>query len=139
MTGLGGDCVCRSAAPPAAGLYIEVAQDGRVTTLRLYGEINAYTVPTLWARVEAALTHEAWSLVVDLEHVPFLDSEGVGTLLRAQRLVNGTTGGTLLLAAVPAQGRKTIKVKGLDSLLAAFPSGADAAAFLQSWPGVARV
>lgn len=118
-----------------ADLYIAVAAEGRVAVLRLHGEINAYTIPALRARIEAALEHDAWSVVVDLELVPFLDSEGVGALLRAQRLINGTSGGTLLLADVPDQGRRTLEVKGLAEMLPCFPTVGAAVAFLESWPG----
>lgn len=118
-----------------AHLYIEIVSAGRVTVFRLYGELNTYTLPSLRSRVETALEHDAWSVVVDLECVPFIDSEAVGTLLRAQRHIHGASGGTLLLAAVPEQGRKTLRVKGLESLLACFPAVADALAFLDTWPG----
>ncbi len=139
VTGVLGDCVCSGAAPSAADLYIEVPEHRRVTALRLHRKINAYTRQMLSSRVETALRHGARSLVVDLGHVPFLDAEGIGELLRSQRLVHATTGGTLLLAAVQKQGRKTLAVKGLDSLLAAFPTDADATAFLASWPEASRV
>lgn len=136
-----GDCVCTSSpvgaaaerrvSPFDAHLYIEVEQVGGVVVLSLDGEIGAYTLPTLQARIEAALKHSAASIVVDLADVPFLDAEGIGALIRARKRAQ-VDGGALLLAQVPEQGRKTLAVKGLASVLPCFPTVGDAVTFLDA-------
>ena len=123
------------ASPPCeASLYVEVRQaaDGRVAVLSLHGDLNTYTVPTVWARIEAAVAHGTWSLVLDLAGVGFLDAEGIGILIRAKRLA-ALSEGTLVLAEVAEQGRKTLRVKGLAEVLPVFPSVAAAVTFLASW------
>lgn len=123
-------------ATPAGGavLDIETSRHGRTTVLRLSGSLDAYTVPLLTARIDAAFTSGAYNLVVGLAGVPFLDSEGIGVLLRARtRAQRG--GGNLLLAAAPAQARRTLAVKGLALVLLCFPSEPAAVEFLISGLG----
>jgi anti-anti-sigma factor len=124
-------------------LYIEVGLRstpvGDVAVFETCGGIDAHTRERFRTQVEAVLAQGAWSVVVNLKGVPFLDAEAIGVLLRAQRLVHATTGGTLLLATVHEQGRRTLEVKGLGSLLACFPSDAEAVVFLESWLETPRV
>ncbi len=98
----------------------EAAPVGDVALLKAFGGVDVSTHQAFHTRVDAELARRAWSVVVNLADVPFLDAEGVGELLCAQRLVRGTTGGTLLLSAIREQGRKTLEVKGLSSLLTCF-------------------
>lgn len=121
-------------SPVETALDIEV-EAGHVTTLRLHGCLNAYTVERFASRVEEVLKDGAYSLVVNVAGIGFLDSEGVGALLRARRRVQAR-GGTLLLAEVTEQARKTIAVKGLSLVLLAFGSEGEAASFLTSGLGV---
>jgi anti-anti-sigma factor len=131
LTHICGDCACAT-VPPEADLYVEVGSSGRVTTLRLHGTLNTYTIGMLADRVEAALKHGAVNLVVSLGNVPFLDAEGVGALLRARKRVQ-LGGGTLVLADAPEQARKTIAVKGLSIVLLCFAAEDVAVEFLTSW------
>lgn len=59
-----------------------VVGDG-VRRLELAGEVNGATVEQLETAIEAALTAE---LVVDLAAVTFLDSAGIGVLVRGRRI-----------------------------------------------------
>lgn len=112
-----------------AHLYIEVEHVAGVVVFGLHGEIDMYTLPTLQARIEAALKHDAASIVVDLADVPFLDAEGIGVLIRARRRTQ-VDGGTLLLAQAPEQARRTLAVKGLSAILPCFPTVQAAVMFL---------
>lgn len=118
---------------------VERVPAGPVAVFELHGSTDTYTLDRFDARIGTALNHGAWSVVVDLAGVPFLDAEGIGTLLRAQRLIHYASAGTLLLVAVPEQGRKTLRMKGLDTLLACLPTVGDAMAFLDAWTVVPRV
>lgn len=120
-------------SPVDTDLYIEV-EAGHVATLRLHGALNAYTIERFASRVEEVLKDGAYSLVVNLADIPFLDSEGVGALLRARRRVQAG-GGTLLLAEASEQARKTIAVKGLALVLLSFADDAGAVKFLASGLG----
>lgn len=119
--------------PAEAQLYIEVSTAGRVTTLRLVGVLNVYTVPVLAARVDDAVKHGAWSIVVSLEQVDEVDAEvGIGVLLRALRRMQGLDG--YLVVADPSDLiRRAVKARGLALVLAVFPAEEAAVDFLASW------
>jgi anti-sigma B factor antagonist len=116
----------------AADLYIESAETGRITTLRLKGTLDIYTAEKFTARTDEALKRGARSLIVDLADVVYLDSEvGIGALLRALRRMQSANG-TLLLVDVPGPVRKAIRIKGLGLVIQAFASEEEAVAFLTS-------
>lgn len=116
----------------AADLYIEAAETGRITTLRLKGTLDIYTAEKFTARTDEALKNGAQSLIVDLAGVVYLDSEvGIGALLRALRRMQ-TANGTLLLVDVPGPVHKAIRIKGLGLVIQAFASEEEAVAFLTS-------
>jgi anti-anti-sigma factor len=119
--------------PAEAQLYIEVSTAGRVTTLRLVGVLNVYTVPVLAARVDDAVKHGAWSIVVSLDQVDQVDAEvGIGVLLRSLRRMQGLDG--YLVVADPAGLiRRAVKARGLALVLAVFPAEEAAVDFLASW------
>jgi anti-anti-sigma factor len=121
-----------STGAPGAAFYIEVGEHGRVTTLRLIGSLNLYTAPSFAKRVEEALSHDAWSLVISLAGVEQVDEDGLGALLRALRRVQQGHG-TMLLCDVPDPVRKAITARGLGIVLHVFLSEALAVSFLTSW------
>jgi anti-anti-sigma factor len=133
------DTVNGAMRPEVADFYVEVGEPGagQVMTLRLIGTLNVYSAPTFAARVEDAMKHGAWSLVVNLAGVSHADAEvGVGALLRALRRLQAGNG-TLLLAEVPEQVRKAIRARGLGLVLHSFPTEESAVTFLATWNSAA--
>lgn len=125
-----------SACRPAdAAFRVEPGLQGHVTILRLIGTLNVYTAGVLVARLDDALEHGAWHVVLNLAKVEHMEAEdGVGALLRALRRVQAGHG-TLLLAEVPEMVRRAIRARGLGLVLPAFPSEEAAAGFLTSGRG----
>lgn len=65
------------------GLSVEVrvtAYDG-VTTVRLAGELDTYTVPDVRAAFTRLVVTPGTQVVVDLRDVSFIDSSGLGALI----------------------------------------------------------
>jgi anti-sigma B factor antagonist len=56
--------------------------------LSLRGEIDAHTAPKLGSRLFGLAEDGARGVVVDLSHVTFMDSTGIGVLLNALRHLN---------------------------------------------------
>jgi anti-sigma B factor antagonist len=56
--------------------------------LSLRGEIDALTAPKLGSRLFGLAEDGARGVVVDLSHVTFMDSTGIGVLLNALRHLN---------------------------------------------------
>ena len=61
---------------------LDAGQHGRHTVVGVTGELDASTAPTFRDALLGQLNRGADSLVVDLRGVTFIDSTGVGSLLR---------------------------------------------------------
>ncbi len=74
---------------------IDIQEEGNVTIINVRGELTLLDAPELKKTVDAAVTKGARNLLFDFEHLTFLDSSGIGLLLRfhAQlRKLNGKIG-----------------------------------------------
>jgi anti-sigma B factor antagonist len=69
------------------GLVDEAVGDS-THVLSLRGEIDALTAPKLGSRLFGLAEDGARGVVVDLSHVTFMDSTGIGVLLNALRHLN---------------------------------------------------
>ena len=65
-------------------LDVETDEQGR-TVLVARGDVDLQTAPTLRDRIEK-LSSPGETLVIDLRHVTFMDSPGLGTLVYCDRL-----------------------------------------------------
>jgi anti-sigma B factor antagonist len=126
------------AAPPLSPGVGGEPEDGQLLTARvepagtnasvvsLTGELALGTIP----RVELRVLNEAQSkagLVVDLTGVSFIDSSGIGLLIRALRATDGRA-----LHAVIAEGSQVERVFQLAGIDRALPLFVDRAAALES-------
>lgn len=90
----------------------ESRSDGSVEVVRVAGEIDLETADQLAEAIDAC--HGL--VVVDLGGVTFMDSSGLGTLIRARnRLVD--EGGGLVVREVAANVRRLFEVTGLTDFL----------------------
>jgi anti-sigma B factor antagonist len=62
-------------------MSVTVSVNGAVTTARLAGEIDTYTVPDVRAAFEELSVTPGATVVVDLRDVTFLDSSGLGAIV----------------------------------------------------------
>ena len=62
-------------------MSVTVSVNGAVTTARLAGEIDTYTVPDVRAAFEEIAVAPGAAVVVDLRAVTFLDSSGLGAII----------------------------------------------------------
>jgi len=60
---------------------VSVSSAGPVTTARLSGEIDTYSVPDVRAAFERLPVVSGGTVVVDLRDVTFLDSSGLGAII----------------------------------------------------------
>lgn len=77
-------------------MSVTVSVDDAVTTARLTGEIDTYTVPEVRAAFEGLTVVPDATVVVDLRAVTFLDSSGLGAIIGLYHRV-GAGGGRLQL------------------------------------------
>ncbi|MGW2518827.1 STAS domain-containing protein [Streptomyces sp. NPDC001617] len=75
---------------------------GEWAVLRVSGELDLMSSPTLRQRVHDVVAEGRHSVVLDLSEVFFCDSSGVGVLIAARRLIRSCQGSLRLI--LPARG-----------------------------------
>lgn len=76
---------------------IQVETRGERRVVRIAGKITYEHSPGLQARLDQVLAEGARDIELDFGEVPFIDSSGIGEILRLYKLVRGR-GGELVLA-----------------------------------------
>jgi anti-sigma B factor antagonist len=102
-------------------LSVTSREQGGRTVVEVGGEIDVYTAPVLRERLNDLVGEGHHHLVVDMEHVDFLDSTGLGVLvgaLKRLRAANGTFG--LVCAKEPLL--KIFRITALDQVFPIYPS-----------------
>jgi anti-anti-sigma factor len=77
-------------------------EQGEWSVLRVAGELDLVTSPVLRQRIHEVVAEGRHDLVLDLSHVFFCDSSGVGVLIAARRLIRSCRGRLRLI--LPAGG-----------------------------------
>jgi anti-sigma B factor antagonist len=105
------------------GLFFRTAKrDGRIF-MYFDGEVDQSNVVRLRKRLFQAIGRGCEQIVVDLQHLEFISSVGLGALVEAARLQR-TTDGSLLFRSLRPQLRQLLDLTGLAELFEPFPSTA---------------
>jgi anti-sigma B factor antagonist len=97
-------------------MELTTREDGRVTILTVAGDLVIGEPETAFKRTVTRLLEDGHiHLLVDLSGVGFLDSSGLGALVRALTITQKEGGTTKLLSAGP-QVRKLLTMTNLDSV-----------------------
>lgn len=105
----------------AGHLEVECIPDGCCVTVRLVGEVDIASVDQVRAVTLEARDH-AVHLIIDCEHLDFLDSSGVKAFLEAHNAFEGKVALVLPRRVVT----RVFEVTGLNDLFAAAGSVEDA-------------
>ena len=89
-------------------------EDGEVV-VAVRGEIDIVTAPVLWETI-AEVISDTKRLVVDLSETDFIDSTGLGVLVRALKRLRHH-GGDLILRSPRANARKVFHATSLDRVI----------------------
>ena len=97
-------------------MQLSTREDGRVTILTVEGDLVIGEPEALFKKTVARLLEQGRSnFLVDLSRVGFLDSSGLGALVRAMTTSQNEGGQTKLLGVGP-QVRKLLEMTRLDSV-----------------------
>ena len=98
----------------AAGIEVKTTESetAGVPVVRVAGDIDLYSVPTLEAILRELLASGKRHIVLDLEGVPFVDSQGLATLVGANRRAR-ELGGALHLTRVTPHVRRALEITRL--------------------------
>ncbi len=101
-------------------MQLSTTDDGHVTILTVDGDLVIGDAESLFKRTVTRLLEEGKvNLLVDMRKVGFLDSSGLGALVRAMTSSQKEGGQTKLLGAGP-QVRKLLEMTKLDSVFENF-------------------
>jgi len=93
-----------------------VTRSGDHVTLAVRGELDAATGPSLSDAVTALSSDGVARLVVDLDHVTFVDSRGLSALLESHRVATERDTGFAVVNLQPAV-QRLFRITGVDVLL----------------------
>lgn len=101
--------------PDDPGFNVERRQEDNATVLRVAGELDLETAPTLRHRLHEAIAECPDALVVDLGGLVFLDSTGISVLVDGLKQTE-RKGGRFLLRAPTPPIRRVLEITGLLDL-----------------------
>jgi anti-sigma B factor antagonist len=97
---------------------VDVTVDGGDVIVTVRGELDVLTAPFLWERMEPALPNITGKLVFDFADLGFIDSMGLGLIVRAQSRLRGEAPDRqVVVRHLNAHARKVFEITGLDRVL----------------------
>jgi anti-sigma B factor antagonist len=95
------------------------------TVIDVRGDLDVYTSPTLRHLILDCINRGDSRIIVDLEHVDFLDSAGVSVMVNGLRLASSWDT-TLVFVHPGGQVRRMLRLTHLDKMLHTFTTVEDA-------------
>ena len=99
--------------------------EGDWTVLDIRGDLDVYSSPTLRHQILDRIDSGNGRIIVDLEHVDFLDSAGVAVMVGGLRRARDRNG-ALVLVQPGDQAQRMLRLTDLDKVLHSFTSVEDA-------------
>ena len=102
-------------------LQVETSERDGWSVLEVGGEVDVATAPRLREQLITLVNDERFRIVVDLEHVDFIDSTGLGVLIGALKRVRSHDGDLALVCTEPRI-LKVFEITGLLNVFSVHPS-----------------
>ena len=97
---------------------VDITADGGDLIVTVRGELDVLTAPFLWEQMEPALADLTGKLVLDFGELGFIDSMGLGVIVRAHSRLRGeSTERQIIVRHLNAHARKVFEITGLDRVL----------------------
>jgi anti-anti-sigma factor len=96
---------------------------GRVTVVRVQGEVDAATAPRMGETVNRVLSRGE-RVVLDLQHVDFMDLHGLAVMIRATRRAR-SDGGSFTIARPSFCVRRLVELVHAEGEIRILPDGTD--------------
>ncbi|RMG13591.1 MAG: anti-sigma factor antagonist [Planctomycetota bacterium] len=126
--------------PMAGNLDIRISSidDGRAALVELNGVLDAATSPRFEEALDRVRAQGCQRVVVDFVGVRYVNSTGLGMLVKQADTFRTTGGGGMALIRVPGKVQIIMEMSGLSQLLAVCEGVPDALAALSGSPGGPR-
>ena len=106
----------RASVPDDFG--VDITTDGGDVIIAVRGELDVLTAPFLWEQMEPTLAGVTGKLVFEFAELGFIDSMGLGVIVRAQTRLRGEEPGRqIIVRNLNAHARKVFEITGLDRVL----------------------
>jgi anti-anti-sigma factor len=102
--------------------------------VRLHGEVDISNVQEISVAIECAPAHAIGGVIVDLTHTTYLDSAGIGLLVRLAERLRGRRQQFGLLVPAESPVRAVLELTGLPSVMPLHVSLEDALEQSQNGP-----
>ena len=97
---------------------VDITVDGGDLIVAVRGELDVLTAPFLWEQMEPGLAGVTGKLVLDFAELGFIDSMGLGVIVRAQSRLRGEQPERqVVIRHANAHARKVFEITGLDRIL----------------------
>jgi anti-sigma B factor antagonist len=97
---------------------VDITTDGGDVIVTVRGELDVLTSPFLWEQMEPALAGLTGKLVFEFAELAFIDSMGLGVIVRAHSRLRGEEPGRqIIVRNLNAHARKVFQITGLDRVL----------------------
>ena len=97
---------------------VDITADGGDLVVAVRGELDVLTAPFLWEQMEPVLAGVTGKLVLDFAELGFIDSMGLGVIVRAQSRLRGEAPERqIIVRHLNAHARKVFEITGLDRVL----------------------
>jgi len=106
-------------------LRIKVKKSDVVPVIELSGELDAYTCTRFREAMIEVIEDGNSSLIVSMEHVDYIDSSGLGTLVGGLKRASERSGKIGIICRNP-QIKKVFEITGLDRVFPLFDSEEEA-------------
>lgn len=98
-------------------MELNAKRKGQRIIVELSGELDHHSVALIREQLDAMIADPTVNeLVLDMRHVQFMDSSGLGMVLGRYRTLNAR-GGRLLLTSVPMSIDRVFRMSGIYSLV----------------------
>jgi anti-anti-sigma factor len=104
---------------------MDIQERGSICTIKLKGRLVREAVDQFEAACQSALANGCIFLILDLEASSFIDSSGIGSIVKALKTSN-KLGGSVKLLKVSSFAEKTLKMCGLLGVFGVYQSEEEA-------------
>ena len=95
------------------GFSVDVEEKNTVPIVHVKGEIDIYTCPELRTALTKVVDSGHKKFILDLEHIHYIDSTGLGTIAHTARTIEEKQG-HIFIISTKKQVKKIFEVSGLE-------------------------
>ena len=98
-------------------MELNATRNGHTLTIALKGELDHHSAESIRTQIDRMLKDKGiYELLLDMKHVTFMDSSGLGVILGRYRMLSGR-GGSIYVSNVAPNVDRIFRMSGIYSLI----------------------